>query len=389
MKKFFALLTALLLTLPLCVSPALGEIAPREESAEVTYEELELYLAAQAKAALDDGSVAVQTDEIGTWAVWDGGALEIADEELTESTAILGAAILPGQEDPRGLYIGCSLADVLEAYPNDNPDLYGTRYDAALYIRGEKPEATVGYVLRDGQRVTQVCHTVEHWTNDGVVECSIVYDLDQGTVIAISIVDMQRIVEESEATETLNNVAAMQENREYAAYPQSNDGSVLAPFQREDLSFSGIDFLDLTAESAIAAFGSPNLDEWTEDSTGDFLRLLQWDGIAVQLVYGADKAFLRVDSLIYTNADFEGPRGVRAGDYLDTVINRFYRENYAVLSAGEVKLYDDGGNAGLLSYSASSAALTYSLSLDEGARTVTWYMTFLDGEMQEARLLLR
>ena len=78
----------------------------------------------------------------------------------------------------------------------------------------------------------------------------------------------------------------------------------------------------------------------------------------------------------------------RHQDYI-RALNRFYREDYAVLSAGEVKLYDDGGNTGLLSYSASSAALTYSLSLDEGERTVTWYMTCSDGEMQEARLLLR
>ena len=388
MKKLIALLTALLMLL--CTIPALGESAPREESAELTYEELEIYLTAQAKAALAAKGVAVQSDERGTWAVWDGGALQIADEELTDSTAVVGAAILPGQEDPRGLYLGSPLQDVLDAYPNDNPGLYGTRYDATLYIRGEKPEATVSYILRDGQRITQVCHTVEHWSPEGVVECSIVYDLDQGTVTAISIVDMQRIVEETEALETLSDVAAMQENREYGAYPQSKDGSALAPFQREDLSFSGIDFLDLTAESAIAAFGAPNVDEWTEDSTGEWIRLMQWDGVSVQLLYTADKTFLRPDSLIFTNADFEGPRGVRPGDYLDTVINRFYREDYAVLSAGEVMLYGDGNSQsyGRLSYSADSAALVYSLPL-EGEAAVVWYMTFSDGELQEARLLMR
>ena len=62
-----------------------------------------------------------------------------------------------------------------------------------------------------------------------------------------------------------------------------------------------------------------------------------------------------------------------------------------VLSAGEMKLYEDETNAsfGLLSYSASSAALTYSLALSEDGPTVVWYMTFADGEMQEARLLMR
>jgi len=387
MKK----LTALLLALLLFALPALAEEAPQEEeSAQLTYEELEIYLSALAKDALSSGEVSIRSQEDGVWAEYPGGALLIADEELTENTAVVGFAAAPGQEDPRGLMVGSSIRDVLAAYPNDNPELYGTRYDAALYIRGEKPEATVGYVLRDGQRVTQIWHAVEHWTQDGVIECGIAYDLDHGVVTGISIVGMQNVQEEAVALETIADVAAMQENREYAAYPQTEDGQTLAPFQREDLSFSGIDFLDLTAEDAIAAFGTPSLDEWTEDSTGEFLRLLQWDGISVQLVYSAGKEFLRVDSLVYSNPEFEGPRGVRPGDYLDTVINRFYREDYAVLSAGEVKLYDDGNktNYGLLSYSAGSAALTYSLTLD-GDATVVWYMTFADDELQEARLLLR
>ena len=72
------------------------------------------------------------------------------------------------------------------------------------------------------------------------------------------------------------------------------------------------------------------------------------------------------------------------------MINRFYREDYAVLSAGEVMLYGDGSSTsyGRLSYSADSATLAYSLPL-EGEAAVVWYMTFSDGELQEARLLLR
>lgn len=386
MKKLIALLLSLLLL----SAPALAEDLPeKDESAELTYEELEMYLSALSQAALTSDSLTIQREENDVWALFDGGAIMIADEDLTPSTAVVGAALIPGQEDPRGLTLGCTLAQVLSAYPCDNPELFGTYYDAALYIRGEKPEVSVGYVLRDGQRVTQVVHTLEHWTQDGVIECGIVYDLDQGTVAAISILGMQDVIGEDEALQTVKEIGDMQENREYFAYPQSESGADVPPFQREDLSFAGMDFLDLTAEGAIAAFGNPNVDEWTEDSTGEFLRLLQWDGLTVQLVYDAQKTFLHVDALTVSDPDLEGPRGVRSGDLMDTVIDRFRHDENQTVEGGML-LYGDGETApfGLLSYSTDTASLTYTLDVGDG-RTVLWYLVFDGAELTEYRMLLR
>ncbi len=384
MKK----LIALLMILSLFTVPALAEIGA-EESAPLTYEELDLFLSALAKDALSSQDLTVEEADGAYWAQSPEAILMIADEEFTDSTALLGAVIQPGQEDLRGLKIGDSLDALLAAYPNDNPQLSGTRYDAALYIRGEMPEMSLGYVQREGQRISLVCHLVESWTRDGVIECGVYYGLDQGSIVDIRILGMQTLAEDADVQETLSSVGEMQENTAYFDYAHSPE-VVAAPFQREDLSFSGIDFLDLTPEDAIAAFGEPQSDEWTEDSTGEYFRRLSWEGVAAQFLYSAEKRFSRVDALIVTDPDFEGPRGVRAGDYAYTVVARFPQTEGNALTGDEMILYGDGETApyGLVSSSAGSLTITYAFPVSED-QTVLWYLVFTGSELTESRMLMR
>ncbi|MBR4360652.1 MAG: hypothetical protein IKP32_08545 [Clostridia bacterium] len=390
MKRMMSLLLALLLlTVPALAEPAANP-PQAEQSAELTYEELEMYLSAVAYAALNDPDVRIVTDEDGaTLCDFAGGQLEIADEQLSESTALLSFTLRENQPDPRGLFIGSTLEQLLQVYPNDNPGLYGTYYDAALYVIGDKPEMSVGYLLRDGQRVTEVEHCVYHWVPDGVIACGVAYRLDQGEIVGIRVYGMADLIEEADAQQQIAAVGDMQEIQEYYAYPQSVDGSVLSPFDREDLTFGGVDFLDLTAEAAQAAFGPAPVDEWTVDSTGEYLRNLAWDGISVLLIYDAQKNFLRVDSLVITDDVMEGPRGTRVGDWMDTVIYRFRHSDGGLNDTGVV-LYGDGETPpyGLLSYGPDTAALTYAFQLDDG-RTVLWYVTFEDAVLDSMRLLVR
>lgn len=385
MKKLIALLTALLLVLP-----ALAEPVPAEQSVELTYEELEMYLAAVGRQALGDPDARVEADENGaSFCEFSGGRLEIADEQLSESTALLGFVLRENQPDPRGLVIGDFLSDLLELYPNDNPDLFGTRYDAALYVTGEKPEVSVGYLLRDGQRVETVVYGVYHWLPDGVCVCGLEYALDQGVITGIRVFGMASLAEEADALAEIAAVGDMQEIHEYFAYPQSADGSVLSPFGREDLSFSGVDFLDLTSETALEKFGPANTDEWAVDSTGEYLRTMTWDGVSLMLVYDGQKDFLRIDSLVITDDALEGPRGARVGDWMDTVIFRFRHSEGGLNDAGVV-LYGDGENppTGVLSYAPGSASLLYSFRMEDG-RTVLFNVNFEDDLLESMRLLLR
>lgn len=384
MKKLISLLLALLLA----TGAALAEPAT-EESATLTYEELEMYLSALAQKALASGEAQTVSDGSGVSVAFSGATLSIADEKLSENTAVLGAVLNPDTQCPRGLKAGDTLTELLAAYPNDNQTLSGTYFDAALYVSGEKPVVTAGWLLRDGQRVTEVTHCVYHWLEDGVARCGVRYTLDQGTITGIEVFGLDSRIEESEALREINEVADMQEISEYFAYPQSEDGSQLAPFEREDLSFAGMDFLDLTAEMATEVLGSSPVDEWTQDSTGEYLRLKQWDGVSILFVYDANKQFLRVDSLTVNDDVLEGPRGVRVGDWMDSVLFRFRHSEGGTQESGIV-LYGDGQNApyGVLAYGDETTTLTYTLALDAD-KTVIWHLTFVDAKLQSMNLLLR
>ena len=389
MKKIVSVLLALALLLAVC--PVFAEKAPVDENASLTYEELEMYLDSLRDAMLEaaQGELTADMDETGVGTVaTDLAALTIADETLRNTSAVLSAVLGVNQPCPRGVRMGDSLADILNVYPNDNASLLGSYYDAALCLAGEKPEISAGWLLRDGQRVTQVVYSVYHWMAEGVVSCGVRFSLDQGTVTGVEVFGMDHVITEEEAMEAIDEVAAMQEINEYFAYPQSETGD-MAEFSREDLVFAGLDLTDLDMEKAIEVLGEANVDDWAEDSTGGYLRTRQWESVSMVFDYDANRQFLRFNSMTVSGEDIEGPRGVRVGDMMETVMNRFHFGNFVPLENG-TSLYGDGENApyAVLSYSEETATLTYTVSLAEG-QTVLWLLTFHGGELQEMLFLVR
>ena len=396
MKKALILLLALLLTLP----AGLAESAPRDENAQVTAEEIQMYLdslAAQV-AALDPEDTQTSLNDDGTATVaFPGGYLTIADDELTETSAVLLADLFtPDAADLRGLRVGDTLDDIFALYPNDNPTLAGTYYEATLFMAGEEPETSMGYLLREGQQILNVTFDVLSWKEDGALFNSVIYLLDHGVIDEIFIGGLGNVTPLEDARRYVSETAMIQELNEYFAYPHSENGETIAPFEREDLTIRAVgyetgsfDLLDLTYEDVIAAFGPAQVDEWTEDSTGELLRTLQWEGVSLLLVYDGQKNFLRADSLTINDTGAEGPRGVKVGDLLDEVIFRFrHLDEYA--GDSRLLLYGDGQQApyGVLEYTPESAELTYALALEEG-KTVVWHLTFGSGALQSMSLLLR
>lgn len=385
MKKLIVLLLCLTLLAPAALA------ADVEESAPLSYEELQLYLATLPAIALQSPVSCQMGDDGRVTANTDCGRLTIREEALTADSVVTEAVLSVHQEDPRGLYMGDTLNMVLDTYPNDNPDLDGTYDDAALYITGEKPEVVYGYLLRDGQRITQITHVIYHWLGSGnVIRCGVEYRLEQGTLIGIRVFGMQDEIDEATALREIDECATMQENNEYRAYPQSEAGSGLAPFEREDLYFSGLDLLGMTYEDAIAVLGDSPVDDWMEDSTGDYLRLRQWDEISLLFDYSAQKQFKGLNTVIITGESIEGPRGVRVGDAMETVLYRFLHDQGGTDETG-ILLYGDGQNPpyGVCAYSEETATLTYTQIANE--KTFIWQMTFQNstGLMTGMRFLIR
>ena len=395
MKKLISLVLALMM---LFACAALAEGAPEtEESPALSYEELQIYLAKLAAAALADKDLGVIAGADGpATAVFSGGVLYLPGESLTEDTAPLGVVLGREQADPRGLMIGDDIFSLLSVYPNDNPDLYGSYYDAALYMSGENPEVAVGYLLRDGQQITGVIHEVFSWQGDAVIRCRVKYELNENYITAISVEGMDDRLSQEEALAAIADVAAVQENTEYFMYPVDESGA-LAPFAREDLTLrtanlNAMDFLDMTAETAADTLGAADRDEWTRDETGDqprSMRQMDWEGVSLLLVYTEDRNTLLENVITVTSQALEGPRGVRVGDTLYSVINRFHHE-FQQVDEQLTMLYGDGQQApyGALTYTAGGAEVQYALTLEDG-KTVTWHMSFTDGKLDEMLLLVR
>lgn len=379
MKKLLVLLLCCLMLLPAALADEMEEIPA------LSAEEIEIYKSSLLEKALL-GTAEVQADENGLYTAITGvGDLTIAADTLTADTHVLGARLAVGQTCPRGLKVGDSLNMIFQVYPNDNPSLVGNYYEATLCIFDNQSESMLGYALREGQRITEVTYVLYTRQSDGIVKSGITFLMDQGYIQQISLFTAPNMLTEEEMKAEISDSALVQESDEYQAHPFSEDGSVLDPFCREDLLFSGLDFYTLTPEKAISMLGSALADEWTADSDGSYIRFMQWDGVNLVSKYDANKQFTSVYSLTVFDDVMEGPRGLRIGDYLDTVLFRF-RHSEGVMEGNTVVLYGDIAKApyGMLVYGTDANTVTYTVDLD--GEVIMLYLTFHNDALQEMQL---
>ena len=381
MKKLLVVLLCCLLLVPAALATEM------EETPAISMEEMEMFKESLLKKALD-GAVTVQEDKDGLYtAITSVGDLTISGENLTADTHVQNVRLSVEQAGPRGLKVGDSLEMLFQVYPNDNPALLGSYYEATLCIYDEQDETMLGYALRNGQRVTEVTYAVYSQQSDGIVKSGITFLLDQGYIQQINLFTAPDMMTKEEMQSEISDSALVQESEEYFAYPSSQVGTDLDPFCREDLVFSGLDFCTMTVEDAIRVLGSANVDEWNQDTDKTWLRLLQWDGVTLVAKYDANKKLTGIYSLSITNEDMEGPRGLRAGDYLDTVIFRF-RHSEGTNAENGVILYGDGEKApfGKITYSEDTDTIIYADQLDQN--TVMLYLTFRNDILTEIQLFL-
>lgn len=378
MKKIFALLLCCMMLLP-------AALAAETESAPVlTLEEIELYQQSLLHR-LQETEYDLTENQDGTYtAMAPLGDVMLSSAQMEEAH-VLGASLAVTESCLRGLKVGDSLDMIFQLYPNDNEALLGTYYEATLCIYDGEEETFLGYALRNGQRVTEVTYTVYSRQGDGIVKSGVSYLLDQGYIQQIRLFTAPDMLTAEEMDMEINDSAMVQEATEYQAVFSSENGDLLDPFCREDLYFSKMDFYAITPEEAIREMGSANVDEWMEDSDHTFIRTLQWDGVTMVMKYDAQKNFRHLYSLSVTNENFEGPRGLRIGDYIDTVLFRFLHSQ-GMAGDRSVVLYGDGENApyGLISYNEETNTITYTVDMD--GEVAMLYLTFRNDVMQEMQL---
>ncbi len=382
MKRFITLL----LVLCLAALPVLAQ--PAADPQPITVDEINRFNQGLLQRALEEEASVVQSAD-GFMAEGTGFTLYLTSDDLSADSVISDALLsitslhVEGMVDTRGIGVTSSLDDVYAAWPNDNPMLAGTMAGAVLYMRGNLPEdVSLGRIVRDGQQVQVVEHVVYQKVDGGYLRRGIQYLIDNNEVIAIRSFGGAQPIDEETALQELQAASDLQEQTGYFAY-DTKDPTQL---QREDLVVQGLDFLDMKPEDAVQAFGEAVHEEKVEDSTGEQIRTLQWDGVEAVFIYDAAGTFLRTERITVTGTGIEGPRGFRVGTRLQDAIARIaHGETIPTTSAA---LYGEAATQqppyGRLDSEGQQAQLYYALKQDDS--TLLFSSLFIEDKLVEMSL---
>lgn len=364
MKKLLVILLSLMLAAPAAVA--------QEEVKPLAQEELNAWTEALVSRAIADGLAVTEKPE-GLSVDGRGYSLYPTDKDLSADTTLSGAVVdresleVDGLTGPRSLIVTQAAGAVLEAFPNDNPELRGTADQAVLYLRGALPETvSTGILYRSGQEVNLIEYSVYAMGAEAVERSGVLFTMENGAVTAIRYFGGEQ-VPLAEAEQHLATLSQLQEKDEYFSFA----GQSGAPLEREDLSVGGLDFIDLTPDSAETVWGKPDAEETAQDSNGETLLTKQWRDVFV--TFSVRDGVARADHVVLHGA-VPGPRAVTAGETLMAVLERF-ENNAASLTEETVALYGDSADAaqpyGLLSQKGGSQTLYYSVPVENGSVLMT------------------
>ena len=382
MKKCVALFLALMMALSLTTAVAESDADALDYDELMDWAEGFKTRALAAGAPLNDPTEDAAYTEDGYAFVYDFATLYMDRPEMTADSVLQAVVVYsPEEQGPRGTGVDQLSSEVLNAFYNENNDLQGDSSFAALYVSDTMPAGALwGWVQRDGQRIETIQYAVHEQLSsggDGYTDCGLVYTLSDNLVAAIRAYGLNETISADEVRSNLDAVQEVSEKTEYAQVPTSINGSELEMFDRDDLIFSGLDFLSLTPEEAEARLGAAQEDDWMEDE-GAYLRSMEFASCTMTFSYDAQKQNPTLEMLSIDMDGLEGPRCVRIGDTLSSVISRFRNGEGDYDGVSREVLYGDGENApyGLAEYGDdATAGLWYAAKLEDG-RTVVLSMSF-------------
>ena len=382
MKKCVALFLALMMALSLITAVAESDADALDYDELMDWAEGFKTRALAAGAPLNDPTEEAAYTEDGYAFVYDFATLYMDRPEMTADSVLQAVVVYsPEEQGPRGTGVDQLSSEVLNAFYNENDDLQGDSSFAALYVSDTMPAGALwGWVQRDGQRIETIQYAVHEQLSSGgddYTDCGLVYTLSDNLVAAIRAYGLNETISADEVRSNLDAVQEVSEKTEYAQVPTSINGSELEMFDRDDLIFSGLDFLSLTPEEAEARLGAAQEDDWMEDE-GAYLRSMEFASCTMTFSYDAQKQNPTLEMLSIDMDGLEGPRCVRIGDTLSSVISRFCNGEGDYDGVSREVLYGDGENApyGLAEYGDdATAGLWYAAKLEDG-RTVVLSMSF-------------
>ena len=369
MKKILCLV----LVLTVCAAlPAAAETAQ-----PVTAEELDALLEevrtkALTKEALNDPADEAAQNEDGTLFWFEDAKIYTAGEAFTADTPV-NALVIDHSEEAvfRGVWVASPQEEALAAFPNENPELAGTRDAALLYLTMTEGGFLYGRALRDGQRLTALEYGEVLPVGDGFRRTAVTFDLLEGLVSGVRVDGLnpsEGLLEATFANEFLKELEALKTDNRYRAVKTSKNGLELTPFDEKDLTFSGISYPALQPDNLPGEAERELIDN--EDGTW----LLRFDCADYEAVFTCDENGDNAKILSFTLRDeaAEGPRGVRLGDLFSEDFCRFRSgENETGEDLTEL-LYGDGATApwGAAVYDSADMSLRYVTATEEGAEVM-------------------
>jgi hypothetical protein len=390
-KRMICAALAMMLFLP-CLLTAQAEDT---DASALSWDELEEWVESYKTRAmetepLNDPTEDEASSEDGYAFIYDFATLYMDRPEMTEEAQVRSLVITDADEvAPHNTTIDMRTSDVLSSYYTENSNLAGTESFAALYVSNLLPDsASWAWVQRDGQRIMTIQYAVHEQPatgGDGYTDAGLIYTIQDGLVAAIRAYGMDTRITAEEVQTNLEEVSQVSAQSYYTEVPSSTVGTDLTAFGEEDLVFSGVDFLNITPDEAVQELGDAREDDWMQDDTGEYLRTMEFASCTMTFLYDVNKENPKLDVMTIDTDQLEGPRCVRVGDTLSSVIQRFRHSDgdYDEDTSTEM-LYGTSGEApyGLAEYGTdASSTLMYVLSLN--GKTVCLHLSFEMMELAE------
>lgn len=312
------------LLLALCLAVSLAALAAAD--GELSAEEIAAYAAELKETALqselqNDPADEEALSEDGFAMVYLFGTLYADRTEMTPETRLAAAMITdPETAGPRGIRVNGHYPDLLAAFRNDNPTLDGSRDGALLYLQGDEASGfTYGQVLRNGQRIRSVEYGAVVPAEGGFSRTAVTFSVEMDLISVIRVEGLTETTDAAAAADLLAGLKALQAEKGYTQFIPSWTGTDLTPFGTEDLTFSGIDFLNLKPED----FGPLAEDVLISNDEDGWLRVVSNADFSATFTCTENGGNAKISYLELVSDAAEGPRGVRLGDSISMDLNRF------------------------------------------------------------------
>lgn len=391
MKK---LLGAVCVLLALC-AVMLPAFAQEAEETALSYDELMAWVApylarAQAQPPLNApvGEEALSAD--GYAYIYDFATLYFDKPTLDENTKLNAIVVLSETEQlPRGVNIDASFDQLIKAFYCENDALYGTHDFAYLYLSDTMPMGAMwAWVQRAGQQPQAVQYAVHEQVEsqgEGYTDSGLLYTIQANTVVAMRAYGLNKHIDESAVRENLSRVEAVSRDQSYMMYKKSLDGGDVTAFEREDLIFSGMDFLSLTPDNCYQVLGEPLEDVWMEDGESGFLRALTYEYADFTFTFDLNKQNGRLMFVDIFGQGLEGPRGTRLGESFSDILQRFMHSQSPYDGSMTEVLYGntDSNDYGVAEYQDGGFSTLRYVTGEGMDEPVTLYLSFEMDELTE------